>query len=105
MTLYGYTKDGLHIMGHYKRQQIDKTEPIRPVCLDDLKQDGLLVFCWCNRCSHHAELSPDAFIPTLGRHFPVPELGQHMRCSHCRARDVTTRPAWPSHGGQIARHG
>ena len=92
-------------MGHYKRQDINKTEPIRPVCLDDLKQDALLVFCWCNRCSHHAELSPDAFIPTLGAHFPVPELGQHMRCSHCRARDVTTRPAWPTHGGQIARHG
>lgn len=92
-------------MGHYKGRDLDKTEPFQPVRLADLKQDGLLIFCWCNRCSHHAELSADTFIPTLGALFPVPDLGQHMRCSHCNMKDITTRPAWPAHGGQIARHG
>ena len=92
-------------MGHYKSRDTDKTEPIQPVILSDLQKEGLLVFCWCNRCSHHADIAPEAFIPTLGNLFPVPELGRHMRCSHCGTKDITTRPAWPAHGGQIARHG
>lgn len=92
-------------MGVYKKQQINTSEPLQPVTLSDLQTDGLLIFCWCNRCSHHADLSPDLFIARLGPAFPVPDLGQHMRCSYCQAKDITTRPSWPAHGGQIARHG
>ena len=92
-------------MGAFKQQQLQKTEPRQPMCLHHLVQQNLNVFCWCNRCSHNAELDTDLLIERLGPLYPVPELGIHLRCSHCGAQDVSTRPAWPSHGGQIARHG
>jgi hypothetical protein len=28
----------------------------------------------------------------LGPSFPVPEIGTRLRCSHCGAKDVATRP-------------
>ena len=92
-------------MGAFKQQQLQKTEPRQPMCLHHLVQQNLNVFCWCNRCSHNAELEADVLIDRLGPLYPVPELGIHLRCSHCGTQDVSTRPAWPSHGGQIARHG
>ena len=75
------------------------------MCLHHLVKQKLKVFCWCNRCRHNAELEADVLIDRLGPLYPVPELGIHLRCSHCGTQDVSTRPAWPSHGGQIARHG
>ncbi|MEK9850803.1 MAG: hypothetical protein VW665_09885 [Candidatus Puniceispirillum sp.] len=92
-------------MGWYKRKSIIESEPSQPATLADMMRDGLSVFCWCNRCGHNAVLDPAPLANNLGDMFPVPELGAHMRCSRCQTRDITTRPAWPSHGGgQIARH-
>ena len=91
-------------MGGFKSQSLEKTEPVNPTLLRDLQEEGLNVFCWCNRCGHNAEVALDVFIKRFGASYPVPELGHAMRCKQCQANDIATRPAWPSYGGQIARH-
>ena len=76
-----------------------------PVTLADMMHEGLLIFCWCNRCCHNSTVDPVQLTNELGSFFPVPELSGRMRCSVCQSRDITTRPAWPHHGGgQITRH-
>ena len=92
-------------MGVFNQQNLRESENRQPICLNHLQEQNLRVFCWCNRCSHNAELEVDLLIERLGALYPVPELGIHLRCSYCGTQDVSTRPAWPSHGGQIARHG
>ncbi|MDB3892442.1 hypothetical protein N9368_04935 [Alphaproteobacteria bacterium] len=92
-------------MGGFKKQHTARSEPSNPTNLGDLKKENLQIFCWCNRCGHNADIDVDPLISALGSLFPVPEIGGRMRCSSCQARDITTRPAWPSYGGgQIARH-
>ena len=92
-------------MGWHKRQHSALDEPKNPTTLADMIHEGLSIFCWCNRCGHNSNIDPVPLVTTLGPLFPVPELGGRMRCSLCQARDIATRPAWPSHGGgQIARH-
>lgn len=92
-------------MGRHKRQQTKSTKSENPVTLADMIYEGLSIFCWCNRCGHNCAIDPVQLADALGSLFPVPELGGRMRCSLCQARDITTRPAWPHHGGgQIARH-
>lgn len=76
----------------------------RPVTLGDLRTEAIGVFCWCNRCGHNATVDLDRLIGELGPRFAVPEVGARMRCTGCGARDVATRPAWPSLG-QVTRHG
>ncbi len=76
----------------------------RPATLATLEAHGVGVFCWCNRCGHHARLPLGPLIAELGPNHPVPELGARMRCSGCGSKDVATRPDWPSLG-QVARHG
>jgi|GEM_PF-268793 len=77
---------------------------LRPITLGDLAERGIDVFCWCNRCHHHAVLASGALVARLGPQFAVPEIGGQTRCTACGARDVATRPDWPSLG-QVARHG
>lgn len=91
-------------MGAFKTQSIAKTEPIEPTTLRDLQDEGLHVFCWCNRCGHNAEVPTPHFIDKCGLDYPVPELGRFMRCKKCHTNDIATRPAWPAYGGQMARH-
>ncbi len=92
-------------MGWYKQQQTRSKDPENPVTLADMIQEGLSIFCWCNRCGHNGTVDPVQLKNVLGSLFPVPELGGRMRCSLCQKRDITTRPAWPNHGGgQITRH-
>ena len=91
-------------MGAFKTETTAQSEPITPITLQDLHDEGLAVFCWCNRCGHNAELGLAVFIQKFGTHYPVPELGRGMRCKNCQANDIATRPAWPSYGGQMARH-
>ena len=71
--------------------------------LDELKREGIDIFCWCNRCGHNAVLPVGLVIAQLGPGFPVPEVGAHTRCGGCGGKDVATRPAWPSLG-QVTRH-
>lgn len=91
-------------MGRLKRDMIDRQDrDRRPTRLADLAQGKVGVFCWCNRCGHHAEAATAMLISQLGPDFPVPEIGARMRCSACGSKDVATRPAWPSQG-QITKH-
>lgn len=76
---------------------------LQATTLGDLAARNLGVFCWCNRCSHHASLTAATLAAQLGPHFPVPEVGGRLRCSSCGARDVASRPEWPSLG-LVARH-
>ena len=91
-------------MGAFKKEAIKRSEPVNPTRLSDLADENLKLFCWCNRCGHNAEIAIDIFIKRLGAQFPVPEVGRHMKCTKCAANDIATRPAWPSYGGQLARH-
>lgn len=91
-------------MGRFKQQLIHSEDRRRPVTrLANLLGAGVDVFCWCNRCGHHAELETPALIAQLGPNFPVPEIGARMRCSACGVKDIATRPAWPSHVRDGAR--
>ena len=65
----------------------------RPERLGPLAARSGIIFCWCNRCSHHARLDGRQLVLTLGPDFPVPEIGARLRCSSCGAKDVATRPA------------
>ena len=91
-------------MGRFKRQAVDKEDRRQgPARLGDLIDAKVGVFCWCNRCGHHAEAATAMLAAQLGSDFPVPEIGARMRCSACGSKDVATRPAWPSQG-QITKH-
>ncbi|MDH3235526.1 MAG: hypothetical protein OEQ29_18550, partial [Alphaproteobacteria bacterium] len=64
--------------------------------LGDLMNQGLDVFCWCNRCGHNAVLQARLLSGQMGAAQAVPEVGARLRCSGCASKDVATRPAWPS---------
>lgn len=86
-------------MGRIKRACLDKEEgQQRAATLGDLAQSNIDVFCWCNRCSHNSVVSITLLLGQLGPPLPVPEVGVHMRCSSCGAKDIAARPAWPSIG-------
>ena len=92
-------------MGGFKQQQVSDAEQQRQaICLGELAESGIGVFCWCNRCGHNTELAIEALVGQLGPDFPVPEVGTRLRCSGCSSKDSATRPAWPSLG-PVARHG
>lgn len=74
-----------------------------PALLGLLADEGLDIFCWCNRCGHNAIVSTRLLIRQLGPAMPVPAVGAHMRCTGCGSRDVATQPAWPAMG-PITRH-
>ena len=61
-------------MGWYKSFDTAKSEPLQPATLADMQQDGLFVFCWCNRCGHNAVLDPAILIAKLGPLYPIPEI-------------------------------
>lgn len=92
-------------MGGIKRQALGGEEKGRDaVALGALADRGMDVFCWCNRCGHHAVVPTIQLMRQLGAGCPVPEVGAAMRCTSCGSRDVATRPDWPS-PGRISRHG
>jgi hypothetical protein len=62
--------------------------------LGDLMNQGLDVFCWCNRCGHNAVLAVRLLVGQMGAAQAVPEVGARLRCSGCASKDVATRPAW-----------
>ena len=91
-------------MAAVKRKLQDLDERQRPaITLGDLAHGGIDVFCWCNRCSHNAVVPVTLLVKQLGPALPVPDVGVHMRCTGCGAKDVATRPAWRS-PGQVSRH-
>ena len=91
-------------MAGFKRRAIEASESgQRPALLGDLAGQGVDVFCWCNRCSHHGVVSAERLSAELGPTFPVPEVGARMRCTGCGSKDVATRPNWPGRG-VVASH-
>jgi hypothetical protein len=74
-----------------------------PATLGDMLEQRLDVFCWCNRCCHWSVLAAAPLTARLGPAMPVPNVARHLVCSSCGARDIATRPAWPS-GGVVSRH-
>ena len=92
-------------MGGVKRQQMSEAEQrSRAICLGELIESGIGVFCWCNRCGHNAVVEIELLVAQLGPDYPVPEVGARLRCSGCGSKDIATRPAWPGLG-QVTRHG
>ena len=89
-----------------KKKLIDDTADTLPsITLHDLVCEKLDIFCWCNRCNHNNVIKTTQIIERLGANYPVPEIGRNLRCGKCNnTHDISTRPNWPSHGGQIARH-
>ena len=78
-------------MSGFKERFIAAQERIaRPERLGPLAARGGIIFCWCNRCAHHARLDGRQLVLTLGPDFPVPEVGAKLRCSSCGAKDVAT---------------
>lgn len=75
----------------------------RPAILADLTREGIDVWCWCEKCNHHAVVPTAELLARLGPGYPVPGLAARMRCSGCGSRDLHARPNWPSLG-VIARH-
>jgi len=91
-------------MSAFKRKLVETEEGrIRAITLAELAETKVDVFCWCNRCSHNSVIATARLIAELGPGFPVPDVGGKMRCTGCGAKDVATRPAWPSLG-LVARH-
>ena len=66
-----------------------------PVTLADLAAEGRRIWAWCNACGHNGTLGAQALIERLGAQFPVPEVGQRLRCDRCGGGDIDARPDWP----------
>jgi hypothetical protein len=78
-------------MSRFKERFIAAQERLaRPDRLGALAARGGAIFCWCNRCAHHARIDGRQLTLTLGPDFPVPEIGAKLRCSNCGAKDVAT---------------
>jgi hypothetical protein len=78
-------------MSGFKERFIAAQERIaRPDRLGALAVRGGVIFCWCNRCAHHARIDGRQLSLTLGPDFAVPEIGARLRCSNCGAKDVAT---------------
>ena len=84
-------------MGRMKRDLMNTEDRGRRAAqLADLRQAGVDVLCWCNRCGHTAQTATAVLIAQLGPDFAIPEIGTRMRCGACGSKDVATRPAWTS---------
>lgn len=91
-------------MGRLKNDAIAAEDRRRKATtLGEVAAAGRAVFCWCNRCGHNSELDAGMLAARLGPALPVPEVGPRLRCSGCGAKDIATRPAWPSQG-PVAGH-
>ncbi len=86
-----------------RRWQNAHEQRISAITLGELVTHQVDVFCWCNRCTHHAVLAAPMLVAQFGPNYPVPEIGTGLRCSGCGTKDIATRPNWPSLG-LVARH-
>jgi hypothetical protein len=59
--------------------------------LANMRLNGVrMVTATCEACGHAADVSVDA-LPEM---VTVPKAGEHLRCSRCGAKPISTRPAW-----------
>ncbi|MEM9682574.1 MAG: hypothetical protein AAF942_04850 [Pseudomonadota bacterium] len=92
-------------MGRMKNDHLkEEEEQRRATVLGELDQEGVDIFCWCNRCGHNTVVPVAVFAAQFGPSFPVPDVGAHLRCSGCGSKDVAARPAWPSLGQVTSHH-
>ncbi|MDA9190038.1 hypothetical protein N9P07_01245 [Alphaproteobacteria bacterium] len=83
----------------------DTKDTLSAILLHDLIAEKLDIFCWCNKCNHNNIIATKLVMEKLGPNYPVPEVGRNLRCGKCNnTQNIATRPNWPTHGGQIARH-
>lgn len=75
-----------------------------PPTLADVRSYGVDVFCWCNRCHHHAVLPIAILIAQCGPGLPFPAVHGRLRCQACGSRDIHARPNWRGLG-TVAWHG
>ena len=74
-----------------------------PPTLADVRSYGVDVFCWCNRCHHHAVQPIDVLIAHCGPALPFPAVHGRLRCQACGSKDIHARPNWRGLG-VVARH-
>jgi len=74
-----------------------------PPTLAQIKAYGVDIFCWCNRCSHHAVLPIDTLIAQCGAATPFPAIHGRLCCQVCGTKDIHARPNWKGLG-VVARH-
>lgn len=67
-----------------------KASPTGPVRLSALIAVGKLLWVYCCDCGRERDVDP-ASIP-LPKYTPVPEVGQHLTCSACKSRKISTKP-------------
>jgi hypothetical protein len=67
--------------------------PIPPT-LAQVQGYGVDVFCWCNRCHHHAVLPVAVLIAHCAPALPFPVVPGRLRCQACGSKDVHARPNW-----------
>jgi hypothetical protein len=59
--------------------------------LANMRQNGVrAVTATCEACGREADVNVDALPETV----TVPKAGQHLRCSACSGKTISTRPAW-----------
>ena len=61
-----------------------------PVTLGDLICDDKLLWVYCRACGHERDITPPN-VP-LPPETPVPDVGNHMRCSKCGSRKIDSKP-------------
>jgi hypothetical protein len=61
-----------------------------PVTLGDLIASDKLLWVYCTHCGHERDVNPA--MVSLPTETPVPDVGNHMKCSLCGSRKVNTKP-------------
>jgi hypothetical protein len=74
-----------------------------PPTLAEIKEYGVDVFCWCNRCSHNGVVEIDVLIAHCGPLLSFPSIHGLMRCQACGSKDIAARPNWRGLG-VVAKH-
>jgi len=74
-----------------------------PLTLAEIKDYGVDVFCWCNRCSHNGVVEIELLIAHCGPLLSFPSVHGLLRCQACGSKDIAARPNWRGLG-VVARH-
>jgi hypothetical protein len=61
-----------------------------PVILGDLIGADKLLWVYCRSCGHERDVTP-ATVP-LPHETPVRDIAEHMKCSKCGSRKISTTP-------------
>lgn len=62
----------------------------QPVTLASLIRQHKLLWCYCRDCGRERDLDPSS-LPLPGE-FPVPQVGNRMKCTQCGSRKIATAP-------------